>query len=115
MNSVAKNIETETVNGYQRHELSAAWGDLPEDELQALADSIKSGGLLDPITLLDGKVLDGWNRNRACLIAGVTPQTREFVLTDPVEFVIRKNGLRRSLSAGQKAMIAVEILSLIHI
>ena len=53
--------------------------------------------------------MDGWNRNRACEMAGVQPRTQNFVEHDPVEFVIRKNGLRRQLTASQKAIIAVTV------
>jgi hypothetical protein len=56
------------------------------------------------ITLYEGKVLDGWNRYKACLIAGVIPSTRELTEADPVAFVRSMNAHRRHLSASQRAL-----------
>ena len=38
-----------------------------------LVVDIRANGLRIPITTFEGKVLDGRNRERACLLAGVTP------------------------------------------
>ncbi len=46
---------------------------LGKDELDELADDIKTHGLRNPIVLYQGKVLDGRNRLAACEIAGVKP------------------------------------------
>lgn len=43
-------------------------------ELRSLADDIAANGLLEPISLLDGQVLDGRNRLRACKASGVEPR-----------------------------------------
>lgn len=42
--------------------------------LEGMADSIKNNGQRRPITLLDGRILDGRNRYAACLAAGVEPK-----------------------------------------
>jgi ParB-like chromosome segregation protein Spo0J len=44
---------------------------MSDDELAELAVDIRAHGLLEPIVLLDGLVLDGRNRLRACEAAGV--------------------------------------------
>jgi ParB-like nuclease family protein len=41
--------------------------------LRELADDIRAHGLRKPITLLDGKVLDGRNRHEAKDIRGASP------------------------------------------
>ncbi len=46
----------------------------------------------DPITLLGGAILDGRNRYRACLKAGVAPKTEPFTGRDPV----REDGVKWS-------------------
>jgi hypothetical protein len=42
--------------------------------LDELAADIKDRGLIEPIVLLHGQVLDGKNRLAACRIAGVKPR-----------------------------------------
>lgn len=98
----------ETVS-YERHFLSAAWGDMPADEFQALVDDIAVHGQRDPIVIFDGSVLDGWHRYQACeqLLRNVKA-TELDAEEDPVAWVISKNAKRRSLSAGQRAMAVVE-------
>jgi ParB-like chromosome segregation protein Spo0J len=47
---------------------------LPDDELAALAEDIKQNGLMYPIvTAVDGILIDGRNRLRACEMVGVEP------------------------------------------
>lgn len=79
-----------------------------DDELRELADDIREHGLLEPIVRLDGLILDGRNRLRACEIANVEPR---FVEWDgrggsAVTFVLSENLRRRHLSASQRAIIA---------
>jgi hypothetical protein len=79
------------------------------DELVA---SIKANGLRDPITLFDGAILDGRNRYRACIVAGVEPRTEDFRGGDPVAFVTDHNMHRRHLTVGQKAMAMAKFAAL---
>lgn len=91
-----------------RHPLSAAWGDMPEEELQALVDDIEAHGQREPIVLLDGMVLDGWHRYTACSRLGLVCANTEFPADqDPISWVISRNACRRSLNAGQKALAIV--------
>lgn len=73
----------------------------------ALVEDIKCNGLREPIVLLDGAILDGRNRHRACLEAGISIRTEQFSGDDPVGFVWSANFLRRHLDESQKAMAAV--------
>lgn len=41
---------------------------MQSDEFQALVDSIESIGVQNPITLLDGMVIDGWHRYKAAYL-----------------------------------------------
>lgn len=85
------------------HPFAAVFPMLPDDELQALADSIEAEGQLHPI-LLDpkGVLLDGRNRLEACRRAGVDPRFESFS-GDPYSLIIRANVRRRSLTAVQRA------------
>lgn len=87
------------------HPLCTLFPRLTGVEFSALVDDIESNGLRQPITLLDGMVLDGGNRYRACIEAGVEPVFTEFVGGSPVAFVLSANLHRRHLSPGQQAAI----------
>jgi hypothetical protein len=71
---------------------------------------IAAHGLLDPITLLDGKVLDGIHRERACEELGVEPRYEQFAGDDPIAFVTGRNLLRRHLTFAQRADLALKLL-----
>ena len=79
---------------------------MEEEELHALVESIQANGQRDPITLFDGRILDGRNRFAACTRLGIAPQTASFQGSerDAAAFVMDKNRHRRHLNAAQKAM-----------
>jgi ParB-like chromosome segregation protein Spo0J len=85
-----------------------------DDEAAAsLAADIKANGLVEPGWLMpDGTLLDGRNRWRACVLAGVEMRWRIYDGGDPITFVMSLNLQRRHLSAGQKAAIGLEVLPL---
>jgi len=73
------------------------------EEFQSLVDSIGSIGVQNPITLLDGMVIDGWHRYQAATSLGMDCPTVELDDTDPREFVLAQNKARRNLTASQRA------------
>ena len=88
---------------------------LNDSELHALADDIRQNGLLNPIVLLDGQVLDGRNRFNACQIAGVKPRFVEWGGDgSPLALVIALNFMRRHLTASQRAVVAFELLPMLE-
>ena len=93
-----------------RHPLSAIFGDMEEPALLALAEDIKAKGILDPVVMYDGQVLDGWHRCKAGQMAGVEIPYTEYAGDDPGGFVISKNLHRRQrpLTASQRAALVVQ-------
>jgi len=80
------------------------------DALAELAEDIRRNGLLEPLTVWDGVLLDGRNRLAACDLAGVTPAVEEWAPTgDAVAWVMSKNMQRRHLTTGQRAYLAAQI------
>lgn len=74
--------------------------------------SVKKHGLIQPIVLLEGKILDGRNRYRACLAAGVEPDFADFDEKDPAKWsglVDALNIQRRHLNDSQRAIIAAQL------
>jgi hypothetical protein len=94
---------------YKRHELSQIFPDMPAEEVQALAEDIKTNGLHESIFIYQGKVLDGWHRYQACLMAGANPRTAEYRGKNPADFVRSKNAHRRHLTASQRALAIVQL------
>ena len=99
---------------YQPHELSLAFPDMSPDQFRRLVDDVKAHGLLHEIVLLDGLILDGRHRFKACRESGVAPRFRHFREGDPdeycagdaVAYVTAENGNRRHLSESQIALAA---------
>jgi DNA modification methylase len=81
-----------------------------EDEFQALKEDIKKHGLIERIVTLDGQILDGRHRFRACTELGINPSFELFHGKDPIAFVVSKNQHRRHLTSSQKAVIGASIL-----
>jgi len=90
----------------QDHPLAAIFPLMPDDELAELADDIEANGLRDPIWLLDGKILDGRNRYRACELKDIDARVEHYKGKDALGFVISRNLHRRHLTASQRAMAA---------
>lgn len=106
-----KNAETE-FKDLQFHELAKIFPLMDEARFDELVEDIRTNGLIDPIDLYEGKVLDGRNRYRACLLAGVSPRCYEYTGDDPLQYVLSKNLNRRHLDESQRAMVAANIANL---
>ena len=87
----------------ERHPLSALWPDMPEDQYREFVAGIEKRHIRQVIMTLDGKILDGWHRYKACLELGIEPFVAEYTESDPVGYVIRQNAMRRHLTPGQRA------------
>jgi hypothetical protein len=98
---------------YKDHPLASILPLMGKMEIQELAADIQANGLRIPITLLDGMILDGRNRYRACEVIGVEPAVREFNGEgDPVDFIVSVNVKRRHLTTSQRAMVAARLANL---
>src|SRR5262245_36277823 len=93
------------------HPLADIFPLMEGEEFDALVADIKWVGLREPIILHEGMILDGRNRYRACLAAGVEPTFREYLaaamvtcceIIHPADYVISANIHRRHLTADQK-------------
>jgi len=90
---------------YELHPLCTLFPRVTGAEFAALVADIRDNGLRQPIVLHDGMILDGGNRYRACIDAGVEPSFVEFGGGNLVSFVLSANLHRRHMSAAQQAAI----------
>lgn len=96
------------------HEAALILPKMSASDFAELKASIKANGLLDPIVLLDGMILDGIHRAKACAELKLKPETIQFTGDDPLAFVLAKNLHRRQLNESQRLMVAGRIVSLKH-
>ena len=70
---------------YQQHPLSAAFPNMTKADLAALSADISEQGQREPITIYEGKILDGWHRYQVCIVNDRVPVTAELPAgVDPV-------------------------------
>ena len=86
------------------HELAELLPMIDDASFGELKDSISKHGILEPITLLDGKVLDGRNRLKACVELGIPCPARTVENLSPADAVAILNIHRRHLNPSQIAM-----------
>jgi hypothetical protein len=88
------------------HEAADLFPMMPDDRLAELAADILENGLREPIRLLDGRIIDGRNRYRACRMAGITPRFEQLAEgVNPWAFVWSLNGQRRDLTRDQRYLL----------
>jgi N6-adenosine-specific RNA methylase IME4/ParB-like chromosome segregation protein Spo0J len=99
----------ERIGNHKVHSAAMLLPLIQDEEFDALVEDIRAHGLHEPIWLHaeDGSIVDGRNRYRACLKAGVEPRFRTLDGQESVvEFVMSANVTRRHLNETQKALLA---------
>lgn len=97
------------------HPVSSLFPLMSGEEFEALVADIKANGLQESIWTHEGQIIDGRNRYKACVQAGVTPSFRVWEGKGSlVQFVVSLNLKRRHLTSSQKAMVAVNMLPLLE-
>jgi len=96
--------------GLEFHEYANFFPVMTDAEYSGLLQNIRDNGLLEPIVIYNGKILDGRNRYRACIELGIELRF-EYCdeIIDPLQYVLSKNLHRRHLNESQRAMIAARL------
>ena len=102
--------ESDGTQGLLYHPLADLFPLLDGEEFAELVADIAKHGVREPITLHDGRILDGRNRARAAAAAGVACPTRIYDGNDPLGFVISLNIRRRHLTASDKRDLIAKLL-----
>lgn len=103
--------------GVHVHEAADAFAMIEEDEFAQLKQNIEHNGLLEPVVMFQGAILDGRNRWRACRELGIEPEVVEWRPTGPLDspegFVVAKNIMRRHISKSQRAAHAARLYGML--
>ena len=93
------------------HESTADFPMASDDEMAALEADIKENGILEPVKVIDDKIVDGRHRFMAARKLGIGEIPVEIVTTDNLPlYVMSLNLNRRHLNPGQKALIVNDYL-----
>lgn len=97
---------------YKPHEYADLFPLMTGAEFVELKKDIKEKGLVEPVVLYEGKILDGRNRFKACQEVGVEIRFVEYHGDDPLGFVVSINLIRRHLNESQRGMVAARIANM---
>lgn len=104
------------MKSYQRHELSDLFRAMTDEEFNSLVASMKRNGFRPqcPITLWDdgsgAKIVDGWHRSKAAVVAEVEPLYTTFQGTqdEVIQLIYDLNAVRRHLTSAQQIQVLLE-------
>jgi N6-adenosine-specific RNA methylase IME4 len=94
------------------HPLANVFPLIDSAAFDVLVADVAANGVREPIWLNDGLILDGRNRYRASVAAGIECPMRIYDGDDPIGFVVSENFVRRHLNESQRAMIAEELANM---
>ncbi len=96
----------------EAHSLANLVPTMSADDYKALVGDIRSRGLMHPVVLYEGKILDGRHRYRACIEVGRGIDFAEYTGKDPIGYVLSENLNRRHMTPGQISGIILKSDSL---
>ena len=92
------------VDVLKNHPAADAWPMMDEERYTEHVSDIGDNGQREPITLCDGRILDGRNRYRACVELDIEPLTRSYD-GNPWDFAWSINGERRDIDKVVRALV----------
>jgi len=105
-----KKDRVKKITKYDLHPIASVYPEIQGQHYENLKKSIKANGLRQPITLYEGKIIDGKNRYRACKELGIEPSVIEWDGKGSLaDFVKDLNAHRRDLTKTQRAIAGVEL------
>jgi hypothetical protein len=107
--------ETRTfIRDVEVHPAALLFPELESGELSELSKDISEHGVRVPLVFCDGKLLDGRNRLRACVMAGIPtdkiPRRNVDGGSDPYVYSWSLNAERRHLTPSQRAAIRLKVM-----
>lgn len=110
-------MQREIINAAQAsdlpfHPLADIFPMISGHEFDALCEDVSAHGVREPIVIYEGAILDGRNRYRAAIAAGVDCPMQMYEGTDPAAYVVSLNIHRRHLTESQRAMAAAKLANM---
>ena len=99
---------------YESHALAMRYREMTDDEYGMLKKSIEDLGLLHPIVLYEGKVLDGVHRQKACSDVRVKPRYEIYDGSNPQVYLKGQNEARRHLTEAERVVMVSEMVEVKH-
>jgi hypothetical protein len=106
-----ENIKMKTQ--YEIHDVCKLFPNMKGKQFRDLKEDIELNGLVNPIIVYEGKLIDGKNRLKACQKLGIEPKIEEWKPNagqSLVSFIVSLNLRRRHLTSSQRAVIAKDLL-----
>ncbi|MEQ1652493.1 MAG: hypothetical protein ABL897_08400 [Hyphomicrobium sp.] len=102
---------------FPTHPLADLFPMADEGAFSLMVECIRTDGLREPIALMGGKIIDGRNRFKACLEAGVQPRFTDFPGSeaDAVRFVAGANRARRHMTERQRSIVGGKLVDMLSI
>ena len=96
---------------YAQHPIAISLmpGGMNPEEFDAFCEDIQERGILFPVTIFEGKVLDGGHRYRAAHRTGTQFKIVKYEGKDPAGYIAACNVLRRKLSSLQRALVGARM------
>lgn len=106
--------ETRTfIRDVEVHPAAEMFPEMPQEELNGLYESVARSGVRVPLVFFDGKLLDGRNRMRACIMASIPtekiPKRTLSADVDPYLWAWDANCSRLDYTPAQKVAIRIKI------
>lgn len=98
------------MNKKKIHELCLSIPPIAPDKFIELKADIAKKGVLEPIWLYEGKILDGRHRYEAAHDLNIEPTFNNYEGDDPLGFIISLNTFRKTLTSTQRACVALDAL-----
>jgi len=99
---------------YEAHPAAEAFPMMGGKAFDEFVEDIKSNGLIESIKLFGNQIIDGRNRQSACIVAGIEPRYETLKLDNPISYVVSTNLRRRHLTTKQRSAIAAELANMVQ-
>jgi ParB-like chromosome segregation protein Spo0J len=107
-------VKLEKIGSYEVHPFASKFPFFDKAEFEDLVKSVQENGLRHPIVMDKfGHIVDGRNRLKACLKAGIDPEFMQLdENVDVIQYILDLNVRRRHLTTSQRAQLAADVLTL---